>query len=351
MTETRVARSSKIARRSILVAAVLAASAASAETSPSAKETIGAAQSAVLQADGRRARELLAKVPAEGLEAKDAAFRDCALARLDGPVNLAAPTDVFAAGVLALYRAYWRQSVMTPEDRDAAVAPLRQGLARLLGEPDTLELDAALAKTKARLEQSGFHAINGRTGRLLDLIMWSRQDVKDESVELPEGGTKTRVFYLDDFQSRGWSNYLTCDSAGTGGWATREGLYIIVPAYKSLADESFTVSFLGHESQHYADYDRLPGLKSWELEYRAKLVELAYADASRERLLGRFAGNQGDDPGEAHSYANRRVLVALREKLGLPAGGDLVPVPADSLKQGAVALLREDTAGRKAAAP
>lgn len=336
--------------RAILCIALLAASAASAETSPSAKATLSAAQSAVLQADGRVARDLLAGLPTEGLEASDAAFRDCALARLNGSATLPAPADAFAGEVLALYRAYWRQAAMNPGDRDAALPPLRLGLARLLGEPETLELNAALARTRARLELAGYHAINGRTGRLLDLIMWSKQEAKDESVELPEGGTKTRVFYLDDFQSRGWSNYLTCDRTGTGGWTTREGLFIIVPAYKSLADESFTVSFLAHESQHFVD-TRRPELESWEREYRAKLVELVYADASRERLLGKFAANQGDDPGEAHSYANRRVLTALREKLGLPAGGDLVPVPPDSLKQGAVALLREDTARRKTAAP
>ncbi|WP_156457552.1 hypothetical protein [Altererythrobacter sp. Root672] len=337
----------------MLLAANVALAPAPAEAQQSqTDEAITATLSALLQADGKRARELLAGIPADGLDPKDVKFRECVLARLDGPTlaqALVSPTtgqpDAFAGEVLGLYREYWRRSVMAPDQREAELEKLRGQLGRLLGS-DTLDLEMLLEQTKARLEASGFHLINGQTGRLQDLIVWSKEDAKIESVTLPEGTVQTHVFYLNDFQSQGWSSYLSCERTGTGGWATRDGLYVIVPSYESLTDENFTVSFLGHESQHFGDYERFPDLLGWQLEYRAKLAELALANANRDRLLAKFAGNQGDDPEDAHSYANRRVLLTLREHLGLGPQADLSTVPVDQFKQAAVAALRDDSAQR-----
>ncbi|MBO9518633.1 MAG: hypothetical protein J7493_11255 [Porphyrobacter sp.] len=317
-----------------------------------AAETITAVQSALLQADGRRAHDLLQGLSVDALDEKDAQFRECVIARLDSP-TLAQPLispatgqpDAFAGDVLKLYREYWRRSVMAPDQRETELDGLRQGLAGLLGSSPP-DLDTALAQTQARLEASGFHLINGQTGRLQDLIVWSTQDTKDENVTLPERAVQTRVFYLNDFQSLGWGSYLSCDRTGTGGWATSDGLYVIVPSYKSLTDENFTVSFLGHESQHFADYERFPDLLPWQLEYRAKLAELSLANANRDKLLAKFAGNQGDAPDDAHSYANRRVLLTLRDHLGLAPDADLTSVPADQFKQAAVTALRDDSAQR-----
>jgi hypothetical protein len=53
-----------------------------------------------------------------------------------------------------------------------------------------------------------------------------------------------------------------------------------------------------------------------ELEYRAKLVELAQANTTRARVLRKSSEDQGDDPASPHAYANKRVLAALRRRLG-----------------------------------
>jgi hypothetical protein len=319
------------------------------------RAAISAAQSAILQADGARARDHLAALPADALAPADRDFRACSLARLDGSADVAdGGAPPFIQHLLATYHRYWRDSVMVPAERDAARDRLRDALADLLGLSRTLGLDVIMERTKARIEASGFHAINGRTGLLHDLILWGAQEERLETVPLPEGPVTAKVFYLDDFQSRGWASYLTCDRTGTGGWATEDGLYVIVPSY-DLASENFRVSFLAHESQHFSDYARFPGLESWELEYRAKLVELSYADATRERLLTRFASNQGDTPDEAHSYANRRLLAALRVRLSIPGDGDLASVPPAQLREAALAELRASSAllseRRRAAAP
>ena len=151
---------------------------------------------------------------------------------------------------------------------------------------------------------------------------------------------------LDNFSSLGWSDFATCGRRGTGGWATSEALFAVRPRYASIETEEFRVTFLGHETQHFADYARFPGLPQWELEYRAKLTELALATETRARVLRKFTEDQGDDPASPHAYANKLVLVALRERLGLPAGTPLDAVAVPALQGAAVEELRADSRRR-----
>ncbi|MBV8910456.1 MAG: hypothetical protein JOZ89_06820, partial [Gammaproteobacteria bacterium] len=92
---------------------------------------------------------------------------------------------------------------------------------------------------------------------------------------------------------------------------------------------------------------RFPDLMDWEKEYRAKLVELALADTTRPQILERLQASQGEDPQDAHSYANRQVLEALRTRLSLPRDADLSTVKPGDLRLAAVSELRADSARRK----
>ena len=156
------------------------------------------------------------------------------------------------------------------------------------------------------LKKEGFHSLQGRTGLLRELMIWSKQEEKLMRVALPEGEHDVKVVLLDGFKSFGWGEYATCGRASTGGWATADALFAVVARYTSLDHEEFRVTFLGHEAQHFADKIRFKNLKSWELEYRAKLTELARADTTRAKVVGKFIDDQGDDPASPHSYANRR---------------------------------------------
>ncbi|HEX8412485.1 MAG TPA: hypothetical protein VF637_01165, partial [Sphingomicrobium sp.] len=98
----------------------------------------------------------------------------------------------------------------------------------------------------------------------------------------------------------------------------------------------------------FADLRRFPSLKPWELEYRAKLVELAQANATRQRVLGKFAEDRGDDPASPHSYANKRVLRDVRARLGLGDRSDLNLVAIKELQRVAVAILKADSNARTA---
>jgi len=337
----------------MLLAASAAGAQPSAEATPQAKRALGAALGALLQADGQRARDLLLAVPADQLGEKEAAFRTCTLSRLENPVPASAilsprtrQPDSVAQAAVTLYRIYWQTSVMHPGQRAAAEHSLIAALGKRLGRPKLATMDEVEPLLSARLEGAGFHVLQGRTGLLDELMIWSKQDERSETVALPEGANQTRVFYLDDFASIGWSHYLSCDRTGTGGWTKPEGLYVIVPAYASLTDENFRVNFLGHESQHFSDNRRFPGMASWELEYRAKLVEVAYAVQTSAHVLAGFAINQGDNQADPHSYANKRVLAALRVRLGLAPDADIGSVPLAALQQAAIAELRADSARR-----
>jgi hypothetical protein len=208
---------------------------------------------------------------------------------------------------------------------------------------DTIE-DGLARQLRAR----GFQSLEGRTGLLREFMLWSKQEEKTYSVRLPESVNRTRVIFMDGFSSQGWGSYLTCGKSGTGGWTKPDGLFVVVPAYSSFTDENFRVNFLAHESQHYADHKVFPNLKPWELEYRAKLVELAYANDTMSRVIARFSSDQGDDTASPHSYADKRVLAAIRTRIGPAAAADLAGIPPSDIHRAAVAELLADSARRRA---
>jgi hypothetical protein len=85
------------------------------------------------------------------------------------------------------------------------------------------------------------------------------------------------------------------------------------------ADDAFLAEFwraniqhsiIIHEGRHVLDKAKPPELSQSELEYRAKLSELALADYPRLALSGISGTQAGDDT--PHSQANARVLTGLR---------------------------------------
>jgi len=310
-------------------------------------DTIGQARGAALQADAKRALQLLSGLEPSVLSDKDRTFVNCMRARFgsDAPQRRAARG--FADRVLAIYEAYWHAALIRPADRGIEEERLNSALRKLLRAPRTVDLDSLLQR---RLEAQGIHSLEGRTGFLRELMLWGSEKEIATSVALPEGRYPVKVFYLDAFRSFGWSHYATCGRAATGGWTTDKGLYVVVPRYESLSGEEFRVSFLGHEAQHFADKARFKNLKPWELEYRAKLVELTLADTTRAKILDKFLGDQGDDPAEPHSYANRKLVTELVKRLQLRDPKDLYDVDLNRLQSAARAVLSEDSHNLEASA-
>jgi len=316
---------------------------------PAAREALQAAAGHALQGEMTPALAALRSVPADQFAGPAGTLRTCILDRFGDGAHDPAPAGLppVATSALALYRTYWRAALLAPASRTAGEESLRRGLAALLGLAAATEMDAIETALGARLEAEGVHALTGVTAPLRELMLWRRQSEEDRAVALPEGVHNTHVVLLDDFVSYGWAGYATCDRSITGGWVRPDGIYAVRPGWGDLADEPYLVSFLGHESQHFADKARFGELASWELEYRAKLTELALADRTQARLLSAFAHNQSDDVAIPHSYANKRVLAALRVRLGLAPGASFEGAAPAAIREAAAAELRADSARRQ----
>jgi hypothetical protein len=130
----------------------------------------------------------------------------------------------------------------------------------------------------------------------------------------------------------------TCGVAQTGGWAKPDALYAVRASY-DLASEEFRVSYLAHEGQHFADYARYPMLEQPELEYRAKLTEIALSTTTTATLLANFASLGGDSRDSPHAFAARRVTIALQG------------VPMERVREAAVEKLRDSTASLERLGP
>jgi len=89
---------------------------------------------------------------------------------------------------------------------------------------------------------------------------------------------------------------------------------VVAPAWK-LDSEDYLVSLQAHEAQHFSDYRIYPKLASPDLEYRAKLVELALANQTQRALLEQFTAGAKRDRTLPHSFANYWVVEHLRMRL------------------------------------
>lgn len=309
-----------------------------------AKATLRQALGAISQADGTTAQKLIASINVADLPADQRTLATCIAGRLTAPVP--SPHHLTDAhDTLKAYRHYWQAVAMGQQSAEPAEEALRAGLAADYGLPKDADWDKVEAAIEARFKAKGYGVLMGRTGRLRELMIWTSAKTEQRDVTLPEGAFNVSITYLNTFKSMGWTRYLSCDRIGTGGWAKPEGLYAVVPAYPSLDDELFRLSFLGHETQHFSDYSRFPGLKPWELEYRAKLVELHYAERISPMLLRGFASAVGQNPEDSHAYANGRVLAELKARLKTD---DLTALPVGDIQREALEALLADSKSRQA---
>lgn len=334
-----------------LAATLSSAHAAAPESTPAATAAIAESTNAILQGDSVRAVAALRASPADGFAEKDAVYRACMLARHgDAPVFATdAIDDAFVRQILHDYQDYWWHAMKAPQQRAPLEAKLLGTLRKRIGADaaGAKDMDALEPILQGQLLARGYRAQLGRTMPLRELMMWRKQETRPWKVELPEGPYTVKVELLDDWASRGWTSYGRCERGSAGGWATAQALYAVVPSYtEGLDSEAFRVVFLGHETQHFADQNAFPGLASWELEYRAKLVELAQAREVSAKRLGGMITSQGDSPDSPHTYANKHVIADLTRRLG--ASPDQVSI--ERLQQAAHDQLVEDTARRKAAA-
>ena len=316
-----------------------------------AVNTFDKAMNLALQGDMKAALPIFHGLPVEALPTDQAQAVRALLTRFDGSSKTPVAVDPWTAKVLGVYQTYWKKVMLcqiTPEagERElfADLAPLAQEGARL-ADAGVGALEPIL---QAKLLERGCHALFGITRPFRECMLWTSEQERSYGIELPEGHEDVRVVMLDGFLSLGWTGFATGDYYHNGGWYRPDRLYCVAPSYDTTS-ESFKVSYLAHEGQHFSDHRRFPALEGPELEYRAKLTELALADTTQGALLHAFSANNSDSRNLPHSYANRLVLRNLARVLVQhepPAGAWWEAQKPSTIREAAVRLLKEDSASR-----
>jgi hypothetical protein len=244
-------------------------------------------------------------------------FKDRFLERSNG-LDFSAIKDPRVLEIAGLFQDYWRDALMqlAPlEQLDTSLKSkldgilIQQGFASALDDEDRLHENIGTFIT-----QRGYFALSGRTPPLQELMIWTGNEVNSQSVELTDGTYQVDVNFLDDFISYGWSNFATFGMTSTGGWAQKDGLYCLCGHY-DLDSEKYELSFLKHETRHYADFSLYPELQAADLEYRSKLTELAYSNEGTYSLMSHFFNSANKIPDAPHPLANWYVVDGLSAHL------------------------------------
>jgi hypothetical protein len=329
--------------------AVPAADAPNASTA-AALDAIGESTSAIYQGDSTRALQALLRVPSSEFMGDDAVHRECMRQLWDRPSPppiTGVIEDKLVAAVLLAYQRYWWQALKTQARLDALESQLLNTLRELLAASpsDATDMDAITELLETAIKGRGHHPLTGRTPPLLEFMLWQSEQTQSYEVELPERRQSIKVVLMNGFLSRGWSSYALCGRGGASGWSADDAVYAVASRY-DLTSEKYRASLLAHEAQHFADKKMWPSMPPWELECRAKLTELSAAQETQRDLLTKFTQQQSDNTQSPHTYANKRVLAALRRHLTLAADADLLSTRVDQIKQAASTALKEDTSRR-----
>ena len=304
-------------RASILVIGLCGlAGCASPPSKPTPNPEFARALAPVFAVDMPEALARMAALAPATLDPSQRRTRDCMIDRFGQAAaesnESALPAPVEA--VLQAYRRYWTTALMQRASLEGAETALSADLGKLLGATGS-GVEARTEEAVRMAESHGLHALGGVTAPLHEFMLWRQQTAQRETIALVDGTVDIQVTLLDGFVSLGWAAWGTCERSHTGGWATTDGIMVVAPAWK-LDSEEYLVSLRAHEAQHFSDYRIYPKLASPDLEYRAKLVELALANQTQRALLEQFTAGARRDRSLPHPFANYWVVEHLRARLG-----------------------------------
>lgn len=222
--------------------------------------------------------------------------------------------------ILTEYQRYLREVLYLREDESEAERKLYEGLGNTLAMKDH-GIEALEKEMQKRFERHGYKILCGKTNGYHGPYVWRETVPVTYDVELPESVCKYKVNILRGFVFRAWMDYITFGEKGTGGWASPDGTINCVEKAYDFESERFKVSLLKHEAQHVEDMKRWHEIEQWELEYRAKLVELIYT--KNTNLLEKFASEADERlANNAHAVASSRII----REFGKIADGDIAEI-------------------------
>lgn len=268
------------------------------------------------------ALELL-KETTGSLTVEDQTFKQRFLDRFEEGLALDIEVPIEHAEIkelLQIFREYWRKSMLdTAKNFDGYLAR-KVGPFLKRNYPPVKEIDIQRDSIGFYLSRyvhgQGFYTTKevGKTGRLVDLPIWQTQLDTTYTFELHKEKMQVPVVMMKDFLSLGWLEYATLGRHYPGGWATKDTLFCVRQAYE-LDSEEFQISYLAHEGRHIDDYQHFPNLKSYDLEYRAKLTELSLAQESLFDLISFFMHQSNKESKNPHQFANYYLIQNLSQNL------------------------------------
>lgn len=218
-----------------------------------------------------------------------------------------------------IYINYWRLSLIDNSKNYDTL--LIQNAAKFLNTNfqseniTTFNEDSIDIYTKKYINSLGLHTTGfGKTGKYYDLLVWKTEEDTTYTFKTNDEKINVNVVFMDNFITLGWEEYATLGRHYPGGWATKEKLFCVKSAY-DLKSENFMISYLAHESRHFADYKLFPKLMSADLEYRAKLTELSLAQKTLYSTIEFFIKNSNYESDNGHSVANYCIIRDLSRAL------------------------------------
>jgi len=213
-----------------------------------------------------------------------------------------------ANSAIVVYQDYWRAALTGSLAPDQAEKQLQGELRTLLRKqyPDYRAGEDVFTQLQQALAAQQLESSLGQTPPWRDLYIWAHQESRRYRVELTDVEQSVDVTLIDQPLVQGWQHFASLDLNTTSGWATADGLYCLCWSY-DLDSEAFKVNWLKHETRHLVDFREFPGLSEAEMEYRAKLTELAFSGNQVSETLRQFANNAAADSPSPHASANYRV--------------------------------------------
>ncbi|MGZ3775325.1 MAG: hypothetical protein ACXVCY_09265 [Pseudobdellovibrionaceae bacterium] len=239
-------------------------------------------------------------------------------------VNLEAePHNVpgFAGDVLKIHELYWKKVLRNDLSVEEGYHFWFENLSALaskhgknFGPFGDHEAERLVEFISLELKKLGYYSQLGRTKPHMDLLLWHKQEIKNYPINLGDTSITVPVVIMDDFITFGWLGFATFNDHYTGGWADKNRLYCVAPAY-DLESEKFQISYLAHEGRHFSDYNRFPKLESVDLEYRAKLTEIVLAKSISKDLLKKFIKEADSSQISPHASASYHLIQELSKNL------------------------------------
>lgn len=216
--------------------------------------------------------------------------------------------------LLLAYQQYFRDVFYLKLQESTAEKQLFARLQNLLNTADGDAVSIGKA-VEAAFQAAGYHALSGKTNGYFGPYIWKTTLPVIYTVKLPDTDCRYTVNILKDFIFRSWMDYLTFGTRGTGGWVSPDGTVNCAENAYDFESEQFKVSLLKHEAQHVRDLERFPRMEAWELEYRAKLVELIYTEQAD--LLAKFSDEAiADRKQDSHAVAACRIIKEMGDYKG-----------------------------------